>query len=77
MVNKRTVLWVSPGDDGWKVKKQGAGRASSIHKTKEEAVKRAKELAKGQMLSQVKVQKRDGTIEKEWTYGEDPRQTPG
>jgi hypothetical protein len=34
-------------------------------------------MAKSEALGQVIVHKRDGTIEQEFTYGEDPPQSPG
>ena len=46
------------------------------HRTKEEAVEAAKERARGQEPSQVKVHTSDGNMEYESTYGEDPRRTP-
>jgi hypothetical protein len=44
--------------------------------TKEEAEKFAKYRARLNELSQVKVHKRDGNIDYEMTYGEDPRDIP-
>ena len=41
------------------------------------AVSHAKHLAKEHELGQVIVHKGDGTIETEFTYGEDPRNIPG
>ena len=45
--------------------------------TKEEAVEFAKERAQQAELGQVKVHKKDGNMEYESTYGEDPRRSPG
>lgn len=64
---------VTPGTDGdWKVKEEKASKASSKHETKAEAVERAKDLAKNQVLGQVIIHKQDGTIQTEHTYGKDP-----
>jgi hypothetical protein len=55
---------------GWTVQAEGAGRASSVHRTKPEAVAAAKEKARGQRPSQVLVYKKDGLeLQEEKTYG--------
>lgn len=69
---ERTVYWISPHDDGWKVQRQGGERASNVYPTKEQAIERGRELAKANEPSQLVMQRADGTIEKEWTYGHDP-----
>jgi uncharacterized protein YjbJ (UPF0337 family) len=54
---------------GWKVEAEGARRASSVHRTKAEAVAAAKELARGKAPSQVLVYKKDGfTVQEEKAY---------
>jgi len=68
----RNVYRVTPEGDQWKVKKDGADRADSLHKTKESAVERAREVAKNNQPSQVVVHLQNGRIETEWTYGDDP-----
>jgi hypothetical protein len=40
-------------------------------------VQKARELAKKQPLGQVVVHKEDGTIQTEYTYGDDPARTRG
>jgi hypothetical protein len=45
-------------------------------RTKEEAVNAAKERARGEEPSQVKVHTSDGNMEYESTYGDDPRRSP-
>jgi uncharacterized protein YdaT len=69
---KRTVLHVTHDDGQWKVKKENAQRASSVHDTKEEAVNQAREQAKQGKPSQVVIHKKDNTIQEERTYGSDP-----
>src|SRR5215217_8239990 len=55
---------------GWKVEAEGAKRASSVHRTKVEAVAAAKEKAKSQAPSQVLIYKQDGlNVQEEKTYG--------
>lgn len=75
MASNRTVYHVVPDASGdrWLVTQED-GRFRQEHRTKEEAVNAAKERARGQEPSQVKVHKSDGNMEYENTYGEDPRQ---
>ena len=44
MARKR--IWVSPDGDRWKVKTEGGERASGIFDNKDEAINRARDLAK-------------------------------
>jgi hypothetical protein len=76
---KRVVYHVVPDKDQgvWKVKREGAERAASIHDGKDDAFEKARELAQNNPLSQVKIHKRDGTIQEERTYGKDPKKYPG
>ncbi len=72
-MSERKTYHVTPRNDGgWNIKEEKASRASSSHDTKEEAVDRARELAKGQNLGQVVIHRKDGTIQTEHTYGKDP-----
>ena len=67
---ERTTYYVSAhADGGWKVQAEGTSRATSVHKTKGEAVANAKELASGQQPSQLLVYKQDGSVHTEQTYG--------
>jgi hypothetical protein len=76
--NGRVVYHVVPDASGdkWLVSQENASYRTE-HETKEEAVKEAKRLAQEADLGQVKVHKKDGNMEYESTYGEDPRRTPG
>ena len=66
---KSYVVTAHP-DGGWQVQTEGASRASSVHRTKPEAVAAAKELARGHTPSQVLVYKKDGLeVQEEKTYG--------
>lgn len=69
---ERTVYDVTPRDDRWAVKRRGAERASDIFDDKDDAVNRARELAKAIGHSQVVIHGRDGKIQTEYTYGNDP-----
>jgi hypothetical protein len=76
--NGRVVYHVIPDASGdkWLVSQENASYRTE-HETKEEALQEAKRLAQDAELGQVKVHKKDGNMEYESTYGEDPRRTPG
>jgi hypothetical protein len=75
---ERLVYHVVPNSSGerWVVSQEKAEFRREFD-TKEEAVDFAKERAQKAALGQVKVHKKDGNMEYESTYGEDPRRTPG
>ena len=57
--------------------RQHASNPVDWHPWGDEAIARAKELAKKSGLGQVRVQGENGEFESEWTYGKDPRRSPG
>ena len=59
-------------DRGWRVKRSGAKRATSVHPTQSEAVAKARELAKKDAGSAVIVHGVDGTVRSFSTYGKAP-----
>ena len=68
---ERKTYLVAPRPEGrWKVLAEGAKRASSVHRTKAEAVAAAKEKARSQAPSQLLVYKKDGmnVVGEEKTY---------
>lgn len=72
-MSSRKVYHVVPNaDKGWRVQYEGAQRASSAHATKAEAVKAARQYAGNARPSQVIIHTKDGTIQTEYTYGDDP-----
>jgi Uncharacterized protein conserved in bacteria (DUF2188) len=77
MAQNRTVYHVVPNSSAerWVVSQENAEFRREFD-TKEEAVDFAKERARGQEPSQVKVHKKDGNMEYESTYGDDPRRSP-
>lgn len=78
MSSGRTRYWVSPHDHGaWKVQREGTTRASNVYDNKADAIERARQLAHEHDRSQVLVQRGDGVIQTEWTYGDDPTRYPG
>ena len=73
----RVTYHVTPYVNGWQVKPEGSAEKEVLVDNKDNAVSHAKDLAKAQALGQVIVHKGDGTIETEFTYGDDPRNIPG
>ena len=74
----RVVYHVSPeaSANRWVVSQEN-GLFRREFDTKEEAEDFAKRRAQLEKLSQVKVHKKDGTMDYESTYGDDPRDIPG
>jgi poly(hydroxyalkanoate) granule-associated protein len=69
---ERTVYHVAPHDDGWKVEREGASRATSTHETKDEALTAARELARSKAPGAVVVHRKDGTIQTSYSYDDEP-----
>jgi hypothetical protein len=66
-------------DDRWHLEQDGKdlGSFATKQEAEEEGKKRGRALeAKGQD-AQLVLHRQDGSIETEWTYGHDPRRTPG
>lgn len=59
-------------DGGWQVLKEGTSRFSAQAATKKQALEKARWLALRHAPSQVLVHGRDGRIQDESTYGDDP-----
>ena len=77
MASNRTVYHVVPDASGDKwVVTQENGSFRQEFRRKDEAVDFARQRARGQEPSQVKVHKGDGNMEYESTYGEDPARSP-
>jgi hypothetical protein len=78
MASGRTVYHVTymQDDRRWRVLRAGADRASSVHRTKDEAIAAGRTLAKNNRPGQLVIHKKDGSIETEYTYGDDPERYP-
>jgi hypothetical protein len=75
---KRRVYHVIPAGLLWAIKRKGARRPAAWCVLKKNAMEFAKTFVrKNQQPGQVVVHGADGRIETEWTYGGDPRRTPG
>ena len=64
-------IHVVPHKDGWATKKEGAGRAGSVHDTQHSAIERAKDQAKREK-TEVVIHRKDGRIRDNDSYGNDP-----
>ena len=64
------------GERDWAVKREGAKRASSLHTTKEAAVRAATVTAKRER-AELEIHTRDGKITERSSYGHDPRAKKG
>ena len=62
---------VVPHPGGWAVKRAGASRASSVHRTQADAVDVARQLARNQR-SELLIHGRDGRIRERDSHGRDP-----
>lgn len=76
----RIIYRVAPNGEQWTVKRDGTLQSS--HKTKQPAVDAGsagarREWESFKRPSQCVVHRANGTIETEWTYGNDPYPPPG
>lgn len=67
---KSKLIFVSPGDDEWRVKRANVGRAAGTFPKQAQAIERAIEIAKNNRL-ELAVQGRDGRIRIKNSYGRD------
>ncbi len=69
---------ITKSGEKWRLKKQGAERASKTASTKQELVDKTREFMKTRSGS-VKIHKENGRIQEERTYPKrnDPSKTPG
>lgn len=69
---KRTRLYAVKTPTGWGVRKAGAKRLSSKHRTQKAAINAARRKARKSQPSSVTVQGRNRRFREERTYGRDP-----
>ena len=62
---------VVPRGKGWAVKPAGGSRASSVHERQDEAITRARDIARNQG-SELFIHGRDGRIRERDSHGNDP-----
>ncbi len=73
------VLWVSPDGERWKVQWE-KGDLVGHHSTQTDAIAAARAFVHDEptgTIRQIRVQRPDGTIREEWTYGTDPNPPAG
>jgi len=63
-------------DGGWQVKRDGGERASHRADTKAVAEKVGREISRNQQ-TELQVHRKDGTIERSDSHGNDPRSSKG
>ena len=72
-----TTYHVLPRKTGWAVQREGARRASSVHGTKEEAVRQARSYAANCQPSRLVIHKKNGAVQEERAYeGEEHPSSP-
>jgi hypothetical protein len=76
-VADRTIYDLSPDGEGWALRKRGGKQASRRFDTKAEGVEKSPGIVKGKGKSQLVIRKKDGTIQEERTYGDDPERRVG
>lgn len=75
---RRVVYDVEPRPNGeWATQRRGTERAAAVTENKTDAITEARRLAQQHPLSQVVIRGADGRIQREYTYGEDPKRSPG
>jgi len=62
---------VAPSGDKWSVRRSGASRASGIYNTQQEAIDRARDIARNQQ-TELYIHGRDGRIRERNSFGQDP-----
>ncbi|MCX4239491.1 DUF2188 domain-containing protein [Paraliomyxa miuraensis] len=62
---------VVPHPSGWAVKAECAERASSVHRTQQEAISRGREISRNQS-AELLIHGRDGRIRERDSHGRDP-----
>lgn len=62
---------VVPQDGKWAVKTENSGKAAKVTSTQQEAIERAREIARNNQ-SEMVIHRKDGTIRDKNSYGNDP-----
>jgi len=77
-MSDRRVYDVSPdGEGGWDVKRRGEDRATRNFDNKDEAIESARSNVRSVDKGQIVIRGRDGKIQREHTYGNDPELREG
>ena len=75
----RNAYHVTPSDDGWRAKKEGASRASSVHDTQADAINAARGYLSNSGGGELNIHNRENEIRAKDTIapGNDPRSSKG
>ncbi len=68
-VQRTTYRVMIQPEGGWIVESGEFGQVAGVHRTKKEALRSAREIARAHQPSQVLVYKKDETVQAEHTYG--------
>lgn len=68
---KRDYHVVPKGEQGWALQREGAGRATSLHRTQQEAIQAGRQHATNQGTELV-IHRPNGQIRDSDSYGNDP-----
>lgn len=71
VTKQRTYHVMTRIGGGWSVRKEGASRASGIYDSKEQAIKRAREVARS-AGGDIVIHNRDGLVQESTTYSRQP-----
>jgi hypothetical protein len=78
VIMSRFRVAVEPRPQGkWAVEKSSNSKASSLHRKKSAAVRKAKRMAKRNKPSELIIKKSNGRIQDKHSYGRDPRRYSG
>lgn len=70
---EKVIYHVTPRqDERWNIRKEGGARPSAVCQNKDEAIERAREIAKNLPWSQIVIHNKDGKISGEYEYGGPP-----
>ena len=69
-------IHVVPDGDGWAIEREGESGVISTHRTQQEAIDRARDIARGDEVELV-IHGADGQIRAKDSEGNDPRNIPG
>lgn len=70
-MGKKRDIHVVPHKDGWATRKEGAGKAGSVHGTQSQAIDKARGQAQRER-TEVVIHRKDGRIRDSDSYGNDP-----
>jgi hypothetical protein len=76
MARKKKGVHVTPRGNKWAVMREGNERASSLHNTQAEAVKKGRETARRDQ-TEFYLHNQQGEIRERDSYGSDPRSSKG